>query len=141
MAFRAGDLTILVAAVLLTGAGIAPLAAQTQARAPLSPFPVATDTRVGGDDGLTRFVMDFSRKVELRAFTLADPYRVVIDLPQVTFNLPPKTGEAGRGLVKAYRFGLVMQGGSRIVLDVDKPVRIEKAFALDAQAGQPATLS
>ena len=37
--------------------------------------------------------MDFSQKVDLRAFTLADPYRVVIDLPQVTFNLPPKTGE------------------------------------------------
>jgi N-acetylmuramoyl-L-alanine amidase len=137
VAFRAGDLKILVATVLLA-AGIAPSAAQTAARAPSGPFPVATDTRVGGDDGLTRFVMDFSRKVELRAFTLADPYRVVIDLPQVTFNLPPKTGEVGRGLVKAFRFGLVMQGGSRIVLDVGKPVRIEKAFALDAQAGQPA---
>ena len=81
--------------------------------------------------------MDFSRKIDLRAFTLADPYRVVIDLPQVTFNLPPKTGETGRGLVKAFRFGLVMQGGSRIVLDVGKPVKIEKAFALDA-AGRPA---
>ena len=103
--------------VLLTGAGIAPSAAQNAAR-PRAPFPVATDTRVGGDDNLTRFVMDFSRKIDLRAFTLADPYRVVIDLPQVTFNLPPKTGETGRGLVKAFRFGLVMQGGSRIVLDV-----------------------
>ena len=84
--------------------------------------------------------MDFSRKIDLRAFTLADPYRVVIDLPQVTFNLPPKTGENGRGLVKAFRFGLVMQGGSRIVLDVGKPVKIEKVFALDAQGGQPARL-
>jgi N-acetylmuramoyl-L-alanine amidase len=124
-------------AVLLTGAQIAPSAAQDAVRPP-APFPVATDARVGGDDGMTRFVMDFSRKVDLRAFTLADPYRVVIDLPQVTFNLPPKTGENGRGLVKAFRFGLVMQGGSRIVLDVGKPVRIEKAFAIDAQAGQPA---
>jgi len=34
--------------------------------------------------------MDFSKKVELRAFTLADPNRVVIDLPQVTFNLPAR---------------------------------------------------
>ena len=84
--------------------------------------------------------MDFSQKVDLRAFTLADPYRVVIDLPQVTFKLPPKTGETGRGLVKAFRFGLVMQGGSRIVMDVDKPVRIDKAFVIDAAAGQPARL-
>src|SRR4029077_13428791 len=73
-------------------------------------------------------------------FTLADPYRVVIDLPQVTFNLPPKTGEAGRGLVKAFRFGLVMQGGSRIVMDVNKPVRIDKAFVIEPAAGQPARL-
>jgi N-acetylmuramoyl-L-alanine amidase len=137
VAFRARDLAFLVVSALLAGAAMAPSAAQDAGRAP-APFPVATDARVGGDDGMTRFVMDFSRKVELRAFTLADPYRVVIDLPQVTFNLPPKTGESGRGLVKAFRFGLVMQGGSRIVLDLGKPVRIEKAFALEAQGGQPA---
>jgi N-acetylmuramoyl-L-alanine amidase len=139
VAFRARDLIFLVLGALLTGAGIAPSAAQNAAR-PAALFPVATDTRVGGDDNLTRFVMDFSRKIDLRAFTLADPYRVVIDLPQVTFNLPPKTGETGRGLVKAFRFGLVMQGGSRIVIDVNKPVKVEKVFALDAQGGQPARL-
>jgi N-acetylmuramoyl-L-alanine amidase len=137
VAFRARDLTILVLSILLLGAETAPSAGQDAGRPP-APFPVATDARVGGDEGMTRFVMDFSRKVDLRAFTLADPYRVVIDLPQVTFNLPPKTGDTGRGLVKAFRFGLVMQGGSRIVIDVGKPVRIEKAFAIDAQAGQPA---
>jgi N-acetylmuramoyl-L-alanine amidase len=140
VAFRAKDLVFLVLGGLLMGAGMAPSAAQNAARPPVAPFPVATEARVGGDDTLTRFVMDFSRKIELRAFTLADPYRVVIDLPQVTFNLPPKTGESGRGLVKAFRFGLVMQGGSRIVLDVGKPVKIEKAFALEAQGGQPARL-
>ena len=33
-----------------------------------------------------------------------------------------------------------MQGGSRIVMDVGKPVRIDKAFVIDAAAGQPARL-
>ena len=113
MALRAADLIILAGLLLLAGAAIAPPAERAPARR--CAYPVATDARVGGDDAQTRFVMDFSQKVELRAFTLADPYRVVIDLPQVTFNLPPKTGETGRGLVKAFRFGLVMQGGSRIV--------------------------
>ena len=88
----------------------------------------------------TRFVMDFSRKIDLHAFTLADPYRVVVDIPQVTFQLPPKTGESGRGLIKAFRFGLVMQGGSRMVFDLAKPVRIEKAFVIDAAEGEPARL-
>src|SRR5690349_1207389 len=95
--------------LLLTGAGIASSAERTDGGG--QAYPMASDSRVGGDDAQTRFVMDFSQKVALRAFTLADPYRVVIDLPQVTFNLPPKTGESGRGLVKAFRFGLVMQGG------------------------------
>jgi N-acetylmuramoyl-L-alanine amidase len=84
--------------------------------------------------------MDISQTVGLRAFTLADPYRVVVDLPQIAFRLAPKIGETGRGLVKAFRYGLVMQGGSRIVLDVTKPVRIEKAFVVDPAAGQPARL-
>src|SRR5262245_8773575 len=76
-------------------------------------LPVATDARLGGDETQTRFVMDLSRKIDLHAFTLADPYRVVVDIPQVVFRLPPKSGEGGRGLISAFRFGLVMQGGSR----------------------------
>jgi len=103
-------------------------------------FPVASDVRVGGDAKQTRFVVDLSQKVEIRPFTLADPYRVVIDLPQVTFQLPERAGERGRGLVKAFRYGLVMAGGSRIVLDATGPVRVEKAFVLDASESQPARL-
>jgi N-acetylmuramoyl-L-alanine amidase len=104
-------------------------------------FPVATDARLGGDDSQTHFVVELSRKTELRAFTLADPYRVVIDLPQVTFRLPPKTGDVGRGLVKAFRFGLVMAGGSRIVFDLTKPARIEAASVTETAPGGPARLS
>ncbi|MGO9050131.1 MAG: N-acetylmuramoyl-L-alanine amidase [Xanthobacteraceae bacterium] len=103
-------------------------------------FPVATDARLGGDETQTRFVMDFSRKIDLRAFTLADPYRVVIDIPQVVFQLPPKAGESGRGLIKAFRFGLVMQGGSRLVFDLARPAQIEKAFVVDPTESAPARL-
>jgi N-acetylmuramoyl-L-alanine amidase len=103
-------------------------------------FPVATDARLGGDESQTRFVMDLSHKIDIRAFTLADPYRVVLDIPQIVFRLPPKTGESGRGLIKAFRFGLVMQGGSRVVFDLVKPARIEKAFVVDATDSAPARL-
>ena len=143
MALRATNLIIAAASVLLIGAGPWPAAAERAASAraqALDSYPVATDSRLGGDENQVRFVVDLTRKIDLRAFTLADPYRVVIDIPQVTFKLPSRTGETGRGLVKAYRFGLVMQGGSRIVLDLSKPVRIDKAFVLDAAEGQPARL-
>ena len=107
---------------------------------PTESTPVASDVRLGGDVKQTRFVVDLDRKVDIVAFTLADPYRVVIDLPQVAFRLPPHAGEHGRGLVKAFRYGLIMQGGSRIVLDTTGPVRVEKALVLAAVDGQPARL-
>jgi N-acetylmuramoyl-L-alanine amidase len=115
------------------------------AQAPAAPadngqFPAATDVRVGGDGKGTRFVVDLSRKVDIQPFTLADPYRVVIDLPQVNFQFPGHAGEHGRGLVKAFRYGLVMPGGSRIVLDTTGPVRVDKSFVLDATGSQPARL-
>jgi N-acetylmuramoyl-L-alanine amidase len=117
-------------------------AAVVRPAAPVPPdlFPIASEARLGGDAGRTRLVVDLSRPIEIAAFTLADPYRVVVDLPQVTFQLPARTGENGRGLIKAFRYGLVMQGGSRIVIDATGPVRVDKAFVLEAVDGQPARL-
>jgi len=101
---------------------------------------VASDVRLGGDDNQTRLIVDLSRKVDIRAFTLADPYRVVVDMPQVNFQFPANAGEQKRGLIKAFRYGLVLPGASRMVLDVTAPVRVEKAFVIDAAEGQPARL-
>jgi N-acetylmuramoyl-L-alanine amidase len=103
-------------------------------------FPVATEVRLGGDDSQTRLVIDLSQKIDIRAFKLANPYRVVVDMPQVAFQFPPRTGDTGRGLVKAFRYGLVMQGGSRLVIDLARPARIDKAFVLDPVNDQPARL-
>jgi N-acetylmuramoyl-L-alanine amidase len=115
------------------------VAAQALATA-AAKLPVVTAVRVGGDDKKTRFIMDLTDKFEVTAFALANPYRVVVDLPQVVFHLPDKVGDHGRGLVKAFRFGLIMQGGSRIVIDTKGPANIDKAFVLPADAGQPARL-
>jgi N-acetylmuramoyl-L-alanine amidase len=112
---------------------------------PAGDVPAATDVRLGGDETQTRMVVDFTQKIDIRAFTLADPYRVVIDMPQVAFQFRPKSGEKspgekGRGLIKAFRFGLVMPGGSRIVIDLVRPARVDKALVLDAANEQPARL-
>jgi N-acetylmuramoyl-L-alanine amidase len=137
MAVRAAGGALL--ALLLAGGAVP--AAETPAALPAADaYPIATDVRLGGDETDTRFVMDLSRKIDLHAFTLADPYRVVVDIPEVIFKLPAKSGQSGRGLIKAFRFGLMMEGGSRIVLDVARPVRLDKAYVIDAAAGDPARL-
>nr|WP_244645692.1 N-acetylmuramoyl-L-alanine amidase [Bradyrhizobium campsiandrae] len=102
-------------------------------------FPVATAARLAGDSKQTRFILDLDQTVSFRATTLADPYRVVVDVPQVNFQLAPGTG-AGRGLVKAFRYGLVMPGGSRIVFDLAGPAKITNSYVLEAANGQPARL-
>ena len=141
MSVRATRFGWLIGVALLAGvAGAAGLSVAVAAPPSATGYPVASDVRLGGDASQTRFVVDLSRRVGINAFILADPYRVVIDLPQVVFQLPRKVGERGRGLVQAFRYGLVMPGGSRIVLDLAGPVRIEKAFSLDAAEGLPARL-
>jgi N-acetylmuramoyl-L-alanine amidase len=104
--------------------------------------PVARDARLGGDLKLTVFVADLSAPVDFRAFTLVDPYRVIIDLPEVKFQMPGdgSSGSKGMGLVSAFRYGLLAPGKSRIVIDVVRPVKIEKAFVREPENGFPARL-
>ncbi len=101
---------------------------------------VARDARIGGDLQRTRFVADLSEMVDFRAFLLADPYRIIVDLPEVQFQMPPGVGEKGRGLVSAFRYGLFAKGKSRIVIDAVGPVVIDKAFVRAPENGQPARL-
>src|SRR6516162_679541 len=140
MAVRArGPAVILLCAIEVCSAG-----AIERAGSPAGPrlddFPLASEVRLAGDDTQTRMVVDFSQKVDIRAFALADPYRVVIDMPQVMFHFGPKAGETRRGMIKAFRFGLVMPGGSRMVIDLARPARVDKAFVLDPANEQPARL-
>ena len=121
------------------GAGTSPGAA-SPGPAAASNFPVVSDARLAGDAKQTRFVLDLDKPIQFRAFPLADPYRVVLDIPQVSFKLAAGTGVAGRGLVKAFRYGLVMPGGSRIVFDLTGPAKIAKSYVLEAANGQPPRL-
>jgi N-acetylmuramoyl-L-alanine amidase len=105
-----------------------------------SGIPVVSDVRLAGDDKQTRFIIDLDKTISFRAFPLADPYRVVLDIPQVSFQLPAGVGTAGRGLIKGFRYGLVMPGGSRIVFDLNGPARIANSYVLEAANGQPARL-
>lgn len=106
----------------------------------VDPYPAVTGVRLGGDEHQTRVVFNLSRGLAARVFTLADPYRLVVDLPQVNFQLPARAGETGQGLIKAFRFGQMMKGGSRVVLDLAGPVRVEKSSVLDAAGDQPTWL-
>ncbi len=100
---------------------------------------VVGDMRAVGDTDRTRFVVDLARNPEYNLLRLANPNRLVIDMPDVTFGVPGKPGE-GRGLVSDYRYGLIAPGRGRVVLDLAKPVDVINTFVLDPVGNEPARL-
>src|SRR5262245_11519220 len=75
----------------------------------------------------TRFALALTASVPYQIFTLPDPYRVIIDMPDVIFQLPTGAGQQGAGLIAAYRYGHFAPGKSRVVIDATGPVRVAGA--------------
>jgi N-acetylmuramoyl-L-alanine amidase len=126
----------LPAAAVTTALLLAPLGALAADSQPA----VAKDARVAGDRERTRFIADLSKKVNVHVFALGNPYRVIVDAPDVSFQMPEGIGKEKRGLVTAYRYGLFAPGKARIVIDVSGPFLIDKAFVLEPRDNQPARL-
>lgn len=95
------------------------------------------DIRIGLRIDATRFVVDLSDRVEPRIFGLADPFRIVIDLPEVNFALPEERIGDGAGLISKLRYGLFRPGTSRFVLDLDTPSKVERQFILRPEGDKP----
>jgi N-acetylmuramoyl-L-alanine amidase len=95
---------------------------------------------LAGNASRTTFTLDLTAGVRAEVFTLANPYRVVIDLPDITFRLPDGTGQTGKGLVTAFRYGLLAVGKGRIVIDTKAPVLIRKA-KMTARGGRAVRLA
>lgn len=84
----------------------------------------------------TRITLELSQKVEPHTFLLADPYRAVIDLPQVAFRWAEALPTPADGPVAGFRHGQFKPGTSRLVVDLRQPMQIVQAQVLPAGGGQ-----
>jgi len=114
-----------VAAALFAATTLASLAELASARE-----PAVTNVRLGENKGKTRVVLDLTKSVPYSAFLLANPYRLVIDLPELDWGVDSDVGENGRGVVQGMRYGLFRAGNSRVVVDLKGPVKIVAHAAL-----------
>jgi N-acetylmuramoyl-L-alanine amidase len=116
----------------------APLAASAQqlASAPWASSAAASETALRGDHARTRFIIGLERPVDFQVFSLTNPNRVFVDLPDVRLQLPPHPGETAVGLVKSFRGGLSAPGKARVVIDVVGPVIVEKAAVEKGRDGK-----
>ncbi len=71
---------VLIAAGLSAGRAASAAAASADAEGASA---YVLDARVVGDENRVRFIADLSKPVDAAVFTLADPYRIVIDMPEV----------------------------------------------------------
>ena len=78
----------------------------------------------------TRFFAELTAETGFTATVLPEPYRVVIDLENVNFDLPPGAGQKVSGLVTAGALRHHRKGQVRIVIDTDGPVLIKQSQLL-----------
>jgi len=90
--------------------------------------------RVSDSNGATRVVMDLSKPLAHRIFTLHNPNRVVIDLPGGQM-LPGAPIANGQGLVANVRTGKHGNGDLRIVLDLNEAAQ-PRSFLAGPEAGR-----
>lgn len=97
--------------------------------------PVIIDARIGEHPDRTRFVVEMSDPVKVRVFTLANPDRVVIDIPEALWRVKAADRPSGRGAIKEYRYGPFRPGDSRFVIDVNRPVAVGDPLILPPRDG------
>jgi N-acetylmuramoyl-L-alanine amidase len=128
-----------LAAFVLTTAG---LAAGLTASAPAlgQETPVAVAARLADDGDAAKLVFDLSGPVAAKARALVDPDRIVVDMPEVSFQIDPSIGrprDHAQTIVKGFRFGLFGPGRSRVVIDLAAPACIGKVETSPIVKGSP----
>ena len=104
--------------------------------------PVAVSARLSQDENAATLVFELSRSVDATASALALPDRIVVDMPEVNFHLDSLVGRVGAlpsgSLVKGFRFGLLAQGRSRIVIDLARTACPAQVSVKSIVEGEPA---
>lgn len=84
----------------------------------------------------TRFVVGLEAPVKFQISTLANPNRVVIELPDVKVALPQATGDGPSGFVQSFRCGKASDNKMRVVIDVTEPVVVTSSAIEKAADGR-----
>lgn len=87
--------------------------------------PVVIGLKLSETDARTRFAVELSDPVDVRVYTLTNPSRVVIDMPEILWRATDEARPSGKRAVQSYRYGLFRKGNFRFVIDLKSPVKVE----------------
>lgn len=89
-----------------------------------------TGIRFGIQGSRTRVVIDADRPLAFKTRALADPWRLVVDLPEVVWNPQPGPMSGVRGIARSQRFGSLGGGAGQLTVDTSRPFRVTTALLL-----------
>ncbi|MFP5512820.1 MAG: N-acetylmuramoyl-L-alanine amidase, partial [Alphaproteobacteria bacterium] len=130
-------LPVLLALVLLIGLPTAQTAAaQTTAALPSPPPRTAVvDARLGIHPDKTRFVLEVSDPVSFSVSLAADPYRIIVDLPDLVWpggSLPVE----GKGVVARYHHSAGGPRGTRLTFETVGPAKLREGYMIPPRDGR-----
>lgn len=125
---------LLAAAVLILTFSVLTSLAFAAAKPPQDKVRATTVT-LSSDAGGTHIGLDLTGTVPFSVFTLANPPRAVVDMPEIDFKLSATGLFGGNGLVSAVRYGLFQPGNSRLVLELGRPGLVRKAQIVRTPGG------
>ena len=88
-------------------------------------MPVVIGVELSETSSRTRFLLELSDPIEVKTFSLSNPDRLVVDLPEVLWRVSSEARPLGNGAVRSYRYGLFRKGNSRFVIDLNSPAKFE----------------
>ncbi len=99
--------------------------------------PLLTDASIAEQSGqVTRVVLSLTRPVDYQVFTLADPHRVVIDLPHTSRALRAAAAPITPGLVEQVRYGRPGGDDTRVVLDCAGAAKVGETYLMKPGEGE-----
>ncbi len=75
----------------------------------------------------TRFIVALAKRTDFHIIALSKPNRVVVEMGEVSLQLPPLPKSGPVGLVSGFHGGKAGKGKSRVVINVTEPVVVESS--------------
>ncbi len=118
---------------------IAALPVNAFAQAATDQPATATAIRHAELPGGVRLMLDISPVPVFTLFTVGAPDRLIVDFPVVDWQIEADPTDDIPS-VDTIRYGLFRQGRSRMVLTLEQPMRVERAFTKPPQGNEPGRL-
>jgi len=98
----------------------------------LGQVPIFTDSALAAGAKTNSFIIGLPKKVSYSAYALSNPDRVIVDLPAMAIDLPIEGAFRNSPLIGKFKYGLLIKGKARLIIETRGPVRVTAKYMKSA---------